>query len=301
MFDDGPPMTWTDSVNGEARAACVFRPAGASSTSARPLVAFLHGGGSSADAVYNGTSLRSKAVSFNLSGDPARPGFVLVVDQGRNLPDPNGNGPGARRDFYFRDVATAADNPDVRALDHLIDAEVAIGGVDPTRIYVMGWSNGAFFAEQYAFYRHVQPTAGGNRIAAAAVYAGGDPFQAPRVSQPECALRDVPPVPPFYEIHRSCDGMVACDAAHNSQFGLPPGYDVETWMQRVLGPLGGTNVTDVIIDAMAATAMSCDDTASCTKTAGDANHIHWPDGVADGSGVDWEPKMLGFLMANVNR
>jgi len=24
-------------------------------------------------------------------------------------------------------------------------------------------------------------------------------------------------------------------------------------------------------------------------------NLHWPDGVEDGGGVDWEPEMLGFL------
>jgi predicted esterase len=303
MFNDGPPLTWTDPVNGDPRAACVYRPPGISAASTRPLVVFLHGGGGSADLVYDLTSLRSKAVTFDLSGDSARPGFVLVANQGRNLPDPNGAGPGARCDVYFRNVADPAANPDVRALDHEIDAQVALGGVDPTRIYVTGWSNGAFFGAEYTFFRHTHPTPGGNRIAAAAVYAGGDPFQAISATEPQCALLDIPkPAPPLYDIHRSCDSFVPCDLAQFTQFGRSPGYDVETWIARLQGPLGGMTTTkDVIISTTAALATACVPAAMCAQGPGGLNHSHWPDGVADGSGVDWEPDMLKFLGSYVSQ
>jgi len=38
-------------------------------------------------------------------------------------------------------------------------------GVDPARIYVSSWSNGARFAALYAFARHDEGTPGGHRVA----------------------------------------------------------------------------------------------------------------------------------------
>jgi hypothetical protein len=90
VYDDAPALMWNDAVTGEQRAACVFHPTGASPASLRPLVMFFHNPDGSADTVYNATSLRTKATSFVLSGDPTRPGFVLVADQGRNLHAVNG-------------------------------------------------------------------------------------------------------------------------------------------------------------------------------------------------------------------
>jgi poly(3-hydroxybutyrate) depolymerase len=47
-------------------------------------------------------------------------------------------------------------------------------GVDPRRIYVMGWSNGGFFGQLLAIARHAGSSAG-YRVAAAAVFASADP------------------------------------------------------------------------------------------------------------------------------
>src|SRR5262249_25501317 len=77
VFDDGPPLLWADTASGEQRAACVYTPSGAGATSLRPLVVFLPGAYGSADGVYDDTSLRAKAPTFDLSKDAARPGFVL--------------------------------------------------------------------------------------------------------------------------------------------------------------------------------------------------------------------------------
>src|SRR6266851_3919304 len=69
FFDDGPPEQWVDS-HGQERYSCVFRPTGASHQSPRPLVIFFHGAFGAASAVYDNTSLRAKAPSYLLSGDP---------------------------------------------------------------------------------------------------------------------------------------------------------------------------------------------------------------------------------------
>ncbi|MBC8422911.1 hypothetical protein H8E07_02195, partial [bacterium] len=84
FFDDGPARQWTD-PDGVLRSSCLYVPDGAGPDSPRPLVVFLHGAFGSADNVYDATSLRSKASDFDMSGEPSRPGFVLLSVPGRHL------------------------------------------------------------------------------------------------------------------------------------------------------------------------------------------------------------------------
>jgi poly(3-hydroxybutyrate) depolymerase len=299
-FNDAPPETWVDAVTGDQRAACIFKPAGMSSASPRPLVIFVHGSLGYAQDLYDETLLRQKATNFDLSGDASRPGFVLVADQGRNLGNPNGfSGPGPRHDIYYRDFSSAAPtNPDVRAFDRLIDTLVAAGGIDTTRVYLAGWSNGAFFAQMYGILRHTTPTAGGNRVAAVVAYAGGSPYENLSDTQtPSCTDSLVPTSDlPIYTIHRNCDAAVACDKAQNSEFSQPPGYDVETWVGTLQSQLMDINVVDTIIDDNSVQQTNCQTATTCNATTGELNHLRWPDGIDDSSGNDWEPAMLQFLL-----
>jgi S-formylglutathione hydrolase FrmB len=63
-FDDGPPRKWT--AAGVERAACLFAPV---VSKPLPLVIYLHGATGSADAIYDATSLRQKAPSYDLTGE----------------------------------------------------------------------------------------------------------------------------------------------------------------------------------------------------------------------------------------
>jgi poly(3-hydroxybutyrate) depolymerase len=297
VYDDSPAQAWTDAASGETRAACVYRPAGMSSASLRPLVVYIHGSYGSADDVYDFTSLRSKAITANLSGDAARLGFVLAADQGRTLPNPNGYDNTARRhDIYYRDLGAPSANPDIRAVDHLIDDLVAQGGIDTHQIYIVGWSNGAFFAQLYAIARYGASTTGGHHIAASAAYAGGSPFENLTDSQqPSCQYSPYPKSQvPIYLIHRDCDAAVGCDATQRSNFSQPPGYDVEGWVATAVAQagLGDSALRDVIIDNAGTKQMAC--ASVCGKIPGLINHARWPDGIDD-QGTDWEPIMLLFL------
>jgi dienelactone hydrolase len=303
-FNDGPPETWVDMVNGNARAACIFKPPGTSSASLRPLVLFVHGSLGHAQDLYDETLLRQKATTFDLSGDASRPGFVVVADQGRNLDNPNGySGPGPRHDIYYRDFGLpSSTNPDVRAFDHIIDTLVAAGGIDTTRVYVAGWSNGAFFAQMYGILRHAIPTPGGTRVAAVAAYAGGDPYEnLNNTETPSCAESVLPTSDlPIYAIHRDCDSAVACDSAQQTKFSQPPGYDVETWIGTLGSQVKDTHVIDTVINGKAVQESGCEATSMCDNTTGLLNHLRWPDGIDDSSGPtgDWEVPMLQFLSAH---
>jgi predicted esterase len=273
----------------------------------------VHGAGGSADDLYDSTSLRAKAPDFDLVGGGTRTGFFIAADQGRNIPNPNGDlGAAPRHDIYFRDFGSPSQNADFRAIDHIIDttASASGGAVDPARIYLVGWSNGAFFASTYAIARFTTPTPGGYKVAGAAVFAGADPFDDPLASEDgECSYRPYPQAPTaIYVIHRACDSAVACDAAQNQQFSNPPGYDVTQWA-ATLGSSVGATVQEVILASDGSPAEECDDDFSlCTNAVGLLNHVSWPDGLSlsdekyrndwEGTAVGDTPGMLGFLGAH---
>jgi hypothetical protein len=64
----------------------------------------------------------------------------------------------------------AVENADARSLDTLIDDLVREGVADPAHIDGMGWSNGAFFSQEYALFRTRTPTPGGHRVAAVVAF-----------------------------------------------------------------------------------------------------------------------------------
>lgn len=296
QFDDGAPRRWTDAPTGLERAACVFRPAGGAP---RPLLLFMHGSGGSAATMYDTTSLRSKATTYDF-GTGAGAGFVLAADQGPNSPIPNGNPPSSRHEFYYRDPASPSTNPDFRALDRLIDDLVAEGGIDPRRIYLMGWSNGAFFSQAYGLARHATATPGGNRVAAVIAFDGANPFAVPRATAmfDGCALDPLPQVAlPIMLIHRACS-IIPCDAAQAAAMTQPPGYEVAAWETTLRTRIGARDVTNIIVAGTGATVSACTAAASCSAALATVNHIRWPDGVADGSGIDHEGEMLDYLRAH---
>lgn len=288
---------WID-ANREDRYACVFTPPGAAAAP-RPLLVFFHGSHGSADDAYRYTGLRDKAATVDLSASAgARPGFVLAAMQGRYLHWYGPNPPATHHDYFYRDLGTDSCNPDVRSADRLIDDLVATGTVDPSRIYVAGWSNGAFFSEMYAIARNETPTPRGNHVAAAIAYAGADPFaNLPSLPSPSCALAPYPTsTVPIYAIHRDCDTIVACDPSQAAGY---VGMDVEAWIGALASQVHDANVTQVIIDKDAAQVGSC--AASCGAVQGALNHVRWPDGKGNDGLTDWEPAMLDFLRTNLHR
>lgn len=306
-FDDGPPLSWID-PDGVTRSACLFTPSGASATSQRPLVVWLHGGGiGSADDVYNHTSLRAKAPSYDLSGDSQRPGFFLLSVHGRHLQYPTEAArDGNHHDFYYRDLVTPSRNPDIANVDRLIDDLVRTGNVDPQRIYFMGWSNGAFFSQMYVIARQQTPTPDGNRPAAAVAYTGADPFHNTNAAQsPSCQLDPYPlSNAPIFLVSRACD-VVACDLEQAQDLAsqgvvVAPGHIVGEWETTLQNAVANPNVSRRIVSGTGQIAASCTAAPFCTSNIALLNHLRWPDGIADkgiasGNGIDHEPAMLDFL------
>jgi len=288
-------------IDGTTRYWCEYRPL-AAAWAPRPLVVFLHGAYASADNLYNATSLRTKAISYPLR--VSRPGFILVSVQGRNLHWPTlDDRDGAHHDNFFRDLGSPSANPDVANVDAIIDGLVADGVVDTDRIYIAGWSNGGFFAQLYGIARHQRPTPGGNRIAAVFAYTAADPFNnAIEGLEPSCQLNPYPTSPvPVHLISRSCD-LIACDrdqADHLADRGMTiaPGAIVEPWFDALRSEVGAA-ASWTRVDGAGNRVGRCRAPGFCPLAAASLNHIRWPDGVDDRSGVDYEHEILSFFRAN---
>jgi dienelactone hydrolase len=290
MCGTDPVISWTDS-NGDARWACVHTPPGGGP---HPLIVYFAGSLSDADVAYSSTGLPTKANTVDISQGADAAGYVLIIIQERNLHD-NTDGDGQHWDADYRDLVTDSCNPDVRSADYIIDRVAGQTAIDPKRIYSVGWSNGAFFAQMYGIARHTTPTPGGHKVAATAIYAGADPFGPLKGSSGNCQLSPYPKSTlPIYVLHRSCDAFVACDAAQDT---WGSGYSVEAWMTTALpNSVGDLHGQDVLIDGLGATATMCQAVPPCTLAVGTLNHLNWPNG-GDGH-TDWEPMMLSFLAAN---
>lgn len=300
-FDDGLPLAWVD-LDGVSRYTCVFRPPGAGPGAPRPLVIFFNGAGGNASGVYDHTSLRLNATSFDFYLG-VNSGFTLASVQSRNLHWPYGAQDGSHQDILHRDLGSPSTNPDIANVDRLIDMLAADGSVDGERVYVMGWSNGGFFAQEYAIARRVTPTPGGHHVAAAAVYSAADPFNDTNPGEvPSCRLDPYPTsTVPILVVGRSCD-IVACDEeqavdllAKGVLAAGAPGFTVSTWMTDLATRVQDVNAVRRIVSAQGDTVNSCLGPTFCSSTLAYLNHLRWPDGVADGSGINHELDMLGFL------
>ncbi|MEM9067585.1 MAG: hypothetical protein AAGE52_03735 [Myxococcota bacterium] len=312
--------TWEDSESD--RTACVATPPGASPDSRRPLILYFHPGGEGGAETLSSTQLVARHASYDLSGDPERPGFVLAAIHGRNLHHPTvAPRDGRHHDFYFRDLGYPSTNPDIAVVDRLVASFSEV--TDPERIYVMGWSNGGFFGQLYAIARHEDQGAG-FQIAAASVFATGNPFGAIEhnpftdlpLTEPRCAIEGVPTSGvPIQLVYRTCDLPVPCNESQSSCFGEEPGYQTAQWLRDASRVL---NITPLLINGLEASGRlnadatechdfggGCPSTTSCAATPNAVdclcffNHVIWPDGIRDrdGSpqGLDREADMLAFL------
>ena len=115
----------TLTVNGTSRSYTVVRPDPAPPSSAMMLI--LHGNGGTAAGMAN------LAV---ISGYVATQGFWAVMPQALN--------------GVWGDDPGTSDDSDVQFMSQLIDTLVAAGGIDATRVYAAGLSNGGFMSDRLA-------------------------------------------------------------------------------------------------------------------------------------------------------
>ena len=257
---DGEMLDWAD-ANGTPRTACVVVPAGAGTQSPLPMLVWLHPSGFTEDSILI-TNVGEKTATADVSGDPARPGFILLLPRGREttheLPAPDNTGWGW--DNWYRDVDRDSPglNVDVAAIDHFIEVVKQRGIVDDKRVYVSGWSNGANMAMLYGFN-----TPG---VAATAIYSGTTPYVDPSDPCPQQPFASN--LRPLYLVQHDCDIGGACQAANQD-------------LAQLNKLLPGIQTDHVIINEAQQDVAQCNavcgpDDPAVNLTLGSANHLQWP-------------------------
>ena len=266
-------------ADGTPRYACLYEPAQASTSNPLPMVVFLHPSLFPADSVQ-ATGLIVSLGSADLTGDPDRPGFILLAPQGRNTchyyPTADQHGQGWDNWYRNLDPTDPEENVDVATIDHFLDAQVAGGKVDAERIYLTGWSNGAGMAYLYGLHR--------SNVAAVGVFSSPDPFRAfndpcPQVPVSGAAagigeIRVTNPGVPTFHIHNDCDIAGLC----------PMGERLEASLQALPADADHLLINSALLPATACNALCGTDPDGdfnpCSSplgyTLGVANHVRWP-------------------------
>ena len=234
-----------------------------------PLIIYLHGSLTTPNSLYHeGKSLFKLRNTFPLSDDPTVKGFLILAPEGRRAtPWPSSGfetGTGFHWDEWYRDPAT---NLDAAAVDHFLDVAVGTGLVDTRRVYVFGWSNGAYMSALYGVWRS-------DRIAAIGQYAGANPW-----SRTPCPLPlPVQPHVPLILLRNLCDALVSC--ATTSE-----------WISELTAaqwPFEAYSLT--FSGAEAPPSEGC--TADCSRAKGIHNHIRFP------AKSVFEKRLLPFFKAH---
>lgn len=299
-FNDSPPRSWKDKKNID-RYYCYYEPDGAADGKKYPLLIWLHGGGGTADGIYNSTLMREKAESFQLSGDPQIKGFILITIQSRNLHLQYGSlHPGRHQDSYNWDIESPSTNSDIQFIDHIIDMMVETGKVDKSRIYLNGWSEGGKLSFLYGFARHETKTPGGSNVAAVAAYSSSNPFDRMGEGGKRCEIGEYPHSSvPILIISRTCD-IIPCNKTQQDNLeaeSFSDAINVEDWLSILKNEMQNDSVQWKRIDFFGNEQQSCNN-SSCDIDIATRNHLVWPDGVTDDSKIDYETDMLSFLKNN---
>ncbi len=232
-------LEWKDG-DGSPRYACVVAPPGVETRAPLPLVVFFHDPTDNPSAVDKKTALRKSGAVYDLAGDPAHTGFIVLAPQGRHIL-------GGKRGSVFDTDYTGADNVDVATVDHFIAELDGKGLVDHRRVYTLGASYGGHMAATYAMMR-------ADKVAAFAAYA----TDAPRASW-SCGG----PPPPGMVLYRACDGFFSCESVER-WLRARDGVQAETaWLR-----LGAGNEEEP----------SCATRNKCTPLRSEGNHHRWPKG-----------------------
>jgi poly(3-hydroxybutyrate) depolymerase len=267
-------LTWED-ADGTPRRACLHAPAQATPQHRLPLLVYLGGSLFPGDPQTPYNSLEFLTADADLTGDPDRAGFTLLMVEGRDkahhYPFPDDTAWGF--DHWYRNLnrADPAMNVDVATIDYFIGQVLDRGIVDTRRIYFAGWSNGASMAILYTLN-----TPG---VAAAAVYSSPEPFS---------DLFDPCWQPPFgnnlrpiMTVHNHCDIAGICQTGS------------EGFRKKIMETMPSLNYRPIIIDELQEEVAACD--AACAYSgdpmdllnAGSPRHLMWP--------YLWNEEFFGFL------
>jgi hypothetical protein len=287
---------WNDS-DGTPRYACLYEPEAAFASAPLAMLVFLHPSLVTADSLEESTNLLDYINSYDLSGNPSRPGFIVLAPEGRDTthyyPTADAVGPGW--DNWYRQfnpaVTSPPENVDAATIDHFIAAMIATGVVDQKRIFLSGWSNGAAMAYEYGLNR--------DDIASIAVYSAPDPYaftvdpcqQTPVVKKPTTIAQIEIPAPQvaMYQLHNLCDLAGICPNTERLESRL-----------RGIGVVAGDQIIGSLsdpLDPLDQDAASVCDSLCGSNPDGDSNnalggqnHTRWP--------TDWTTTMLAFLQSH---
>jgi poly(3-hydroxybutyrate) depolymerase len=234
---DAQVLEWRDS-EGSPRYACVIAPKNVETRAPLPLILYFHAAYEDPTSVDKKTGLRKLGARFQLSGDPAHAGFIVLALQGRKIR-------GGKQGAVFDTDYTGQDNVDVLAMDHFVGELEARKLVDKRRVYALGGSFGGQMAATYAMMR-------ADRVAAFATYAS---------DAPRAAWTCPGPPPPAMVMYRACDAFFPCES-------------VERWIrarEAISAETGSIRLGDFMSDET-----HCAFKNKCSAIKGAANHRKWP-------------------------
>jgi dienelactone hydrolase len=227
-------------AEGSPRYACVVAPPGVETRAPLPLVIFFHDPQDDPSAVHKKTNLPKLSATFDLTGDPAHTGFVVLAPQGRAI---RHGKIGAAFDTDY----TGPDNVDVATVDHFVEELDKKGLVDHRRVYALGASYGGHMAATYAMMR-------ADKVAAFAAFAA---------DAPHASWSCPGPPPPGLVLYRACDGFFSCESVERWLRARDAVSAETAWIR-----LGAGNDEEP----------SCAIRNKCSHERSESNHHRWPKG-----------------------
>ncbi len=216
QLPDGHQVIGLD-VQGVTRQSLVHFPSGYNMTQLRPLVIMLHGmGGTAANAMREtGWSAKADAENFIvLYPDATRPDTAQLPSFRKN--------PQAWNDGSGRFHAGEQQVGDVAFIGLLIDRMVADHAVDPQRVFVTGFSNGASMA-----FRIGAELA--DRVAAIAPVAGASWAETVKPSRPISLLYLTGAADPLNPLDGGMPRLAFGGGGHGGRAKAPVGTSIAQW------------------------------------------------------------------------
>ena len=251
--EDGIELTFQQ---GEVtRYACLNYPDQAETHDYKwPLIIYLHGSLVTPESLYgDGKDFFELRNESHLSDDPNVKGFIILSPEGRIAIPYQANDPATGEGFHWDEwYRNSEKNLDALAIDHFLDTLISMGKVDERRIYVYGWSNGAFMAALYGTWRS-------DRIAAIGQYAGANPWIRPPCPVELTYDRQVP----LFLIRNRCDKLVPCS-------------ETNEWIDTLTARNWPFKYHSLDAAGYITEDNSCSDLKGCTGDLGLAEHFRWP-------------------------
>ncbi|CAF1347877.1 unnamed protein product [Didymodactylos carnosus] len=251
-------MSFKDSTSYQ-RGACLISE---KFTKQLPLLVWLHPSLAPRNAIVL-TGLLEATTTADLANDKSRLGYHLLIVSGRSTthfyPFPDAKGLGW--DNWYRNYDRSDSkkiNVDVQTIDHFIKTAKSVASVDPKRVYMSGWSNGAAMAVEYGLNTP--------NISAVAAYSAPDPYR--DIDDP-CEQEPSPPyLTPFKILYNQCDVLGICTTGKAF---------ISELLSRYPKLIAEFNVTDALQSSVMNPPECINSTLLCKGIlVGGLNHVRWP-------------------------